>query len=236
MNESAESERILQEYRRRAQEVDADLYAPWNAAEDFMRAGRRRWAIRLLRRMGAFPEPGDAILEVGYGNLGWLAEFLGWGIPMESLHGIELDPERAERARGLLPAADLRVGDARELPWPSDSFRLCVASTVFTSVLDPEFRQAMAGEITRVLRPGGALLWYDFRLNNPRNPHVRGIRRQEIHRLFPSLEGPIRSVTLAPPLIRRLLPRGHGLATFLEGLPFLRTHLLAVLRKPPRTP
>ncbi|MCH9647219.1 MAG: class I SAM-dependent methyltransferase [Deltaproteobacteria bacterium] len=232
MAHQEERDRILQEYERRAREIDPTLYAPWNPAEEFMRAGRRRWALRLLRRQHCFPEPSDSILEIGYGNLGWLGEMLAWGILPENLHGIELDPKRAAQARRTLPTSDLQIGDARQLPWPSNSFALAIASTVWTSVLDSETRQAMASEVVRVLRPGGALLWYDFRVNNPRNPNVRGIGRQEIRELFHPLQGPIRSLTLAPPLARRLLPGAHWLATTLETIPLLRSHLLAVLRKP----
>ena len=90
----------------------------------------------------------------------------------------------------------------------------------------------IANEIVRVLAPGGALLWYDFAFDNPQNPHVRGISRSEITRRFPQLAGKIKSVTLAPPLARLIVPRSWTLATFLETIPFLRTHLLAVLIKP----
>ena len=82
--------------------------------------------------------------------------------------------------------------------------------------------------------PGGALLWYDFRVNNPRNPNVRGVGRKELRSLFPDLAGEVRSATLAPPIARLVAPRSNWLATTLEGFPFLRTHLLAVLVK--RTP
>ena len=73
------------------------------------------------------------------------------------------------------PSADLRVGDAAEMPWADDMFKLVVISTVMTSILDAEVRRAVADEVDRVLEPGGAVLWYDFRVDNPANPNVRGI-------------------------------------------------------------
>ncbi len=91
----------------------------------------------------------------------------------------------------------------------------------------------MAREITRVLTPGGALLWYDFAVNNPRNPNVRKVGREELRALFPELRGRIRSATLAPPLTRMVAPRSWVAATLLEALPPLHTHLLAVLVKKP---
>lgn len=228
---SRETERLLREHRRREAEVAPDRYASWQPAELFMRAERTRAAARMLRRAGAFPGPETPCLEVGYGQLGWLGELICWGVRESSLSGIEVDASRAERARLALPAADLRVGDACEMPWGDASFRLAVASTVFTSVLDPEVRRRLASEIVRVLSPGGVLVWYDFRFNNPRNRHVRGIGRRELRALFPQLLGRTRSVTLAPPLARLLAPSSHWLAATFEALPFFRTHLLAVLVK-----
>ncbi len=225
-----EKQRLLREYRRREAELPPDLYAPWQAAESFMRAERKRQAARMLRRAGVFPGPETPSLEVGYGRLGWLGDLISWGVRERSLAGIELDADRAACARAVLPAADLRVGDAGALPWPNGSFQLAVASTVFTSVLDDDLRRRMAAEIERCLSQGGALLWYDFRMN-PRNPQVRAIGRRQLRELFPGLRGAVRSVTLAPPIARRVVPWSHLLATLLERLPVLRGHLIAVLVK-----
>jgi ubiquinone/menaquinone biosynthesis C-methylase UbiE len=228
---SEEQQRIVAEYRRREREVDQDLYALWNPSASLNRAGRTRRAARLLRQCGVFPTRGDACLEIGFGQLGWLAELLSWGLAESDLHGIELDAKRAAMAREAFPTADLRVGDASQLPWPADSFRLVITSTTFSSILDPAVRRLVAAEIVRVLVPGGALLWYDLRMDNPRNPNVRGIGRREIAALFPALAGPVRSSTLAPPLARRVAPVSWLAASVLEALPFLRTHLIAVLIK-----
>ena len=228
---AAERQRVLAEYQRREREIDPDLYAAWQAAVLLMYSSRRRIACELLHHAGVFPAKGDRCLEVGHGVLGWLADLISWGVRETELHGIELDRNRSERTREILPMADLRVGDATALPWASNHFRLVVASTVFTSILEARVRRLIADEITRVLAPGGALLWYDFSVNNPSNPHVRAVTREEVRQLFPLLRGSIRSVTLAPPLARLVAPRSWVLATVLEAVPFLRTHLLAVLVK-----
>jgi len=228
---SKEKERLLREYERRDNEIAPEVYARWNPVELFMRSGRLRLAAHMLRWAGVFPQPGDSCLEVGYGRLGWLGDLVAWGLAEGDLHGIELDERRAAEARRAFPGADLRVGDASDMPWPSGTFRLVVASTVFTSILDDRVRGQVAAEIGRVLAPGGALLWYDFAWNNPKNPAVRKVTRQQLLSLFPDLEGNIRSVTLAPPIARVVVPWGRRLAATLETLPFLRTHLLAVLIK-----
>jgi SAM-dependent methyltransferase len=227
----AERERLLAEYGRRRAQGRPDLYAPWQPAVLFSRTSRTRAAARMLAEAGAFPKAGAACLEVGFGSLGWLAELLCWGVRQKDLHGIELDAVRVARAQEILPEADLRTGDATRLPWETDRFRLVIASTVFTSILDARVRRMVAADITRVLAPGGALLWYDFAVNNPRNPNVRRVGRKELQGLVPELRGSIRSVTLAPPLVRLVAPKSWLLATALEAFPFLRTHLLAVLLK-----
>jgi hypothetical protein len=229
-----ERQRLLDVHRRREREIASDRYAPWRPEEIFMRTGRRRVAAAMLRAAGAFPRRGDPCVEIGYGSLGWLGDLIGWGLREEDLHGIELDPERARLAREALPSARLEVGDATRLPWEDGRFRLAVVSTVFTSILDDAIRRRVAAEVSRVIAPDGALLWYDFGVNSPGNPDVRRVGRRELRALFPGLEGAVASVTLAPPLARALAPRSWWLATTLEAIPLLRTHLLAVLRKPAR--
>jgi SAM-dependent methyltransferase len=228
---AAEQRRILAEYRRREREVGDERYAPWNPAAIFLREGRTRAAALALTRAGRFPRAGDPCLEVGHGSLGWLAELLAWGLREEDLHGLELDPERASRARAAFPAADLRVGDAAAMPWPDARFALVIASTVFSSILDASVRTLVAREIERVLRPGGALLWYDLRMDNPKNENVRGLGSAAIRSLFPGLAGRSRTVTLAPPLARALAPRARLAASALEAIPMLRTHRLGVFVK-----
>lgn len=226
-----ERHRIQAEYQRRAREIKPDLYSPWQPAQIFFRTVRTVVAAGMLREALVFPRTGDTCLEVGCGTGGWLADLISWEMREPDLHGIDIDALRIKRAKEILPAADLRVGDAARLPWHNETFNLVISSTLFTSVLDLGVRRSIASEIVRVLASGGALLWYDFAFNNPRNPHVRGISRSEVRKLFPQLAGKIRSVTLAPPLARLIVPHSWTLASLLEAVPFLRTHLLAVLIK-----
>jgi ubiquinone/menaquinone biosynthesis C-methylase UbiE len=226
-----ERERVVAEFERREREIVDDLYAPWQPSAKFILVGRNRTAALMLHQAGVFPKSGDQCLEVGFGAVGWLAEMILWGVRESDLHGIDLSESRARKAHETLPLADLRVGDAVDLPWEDNSFHLVIASTLFTSILDSNVRRLVADEITRVLTPGGALLWYDFAFNNPNNAHVRKINRSELKSLFPKLTGRIRSVTLAPPLARLIAPRSWTLATVLEAIPLLRTHLIAVLIK-----
>jgi ubiquinone/menaquinone biosynthesis C-methylase UbiE len=227
-----ERERMLAENKRRGTTASSlQPNEPW-----FMvaRQDRERHAASLLARAGFGSLQGHPCLEVGFGQFGWLNNLINLGARESDLHGVELDPIRVEQARSVFPVADLREGDASALPWQDETFDLVVASTLFTSILSPEVRRMVALEITRVLANGGALLWYDFRFNNPRNPNVRKVTREELKELFPTLSGEIQSVTLAMPLLRLVAPRSWMLAQVLSAAPFLRTHLIALLRKPAR--
>lgn len=228
---AVERARIQAEYERRDKDLNKDLYAPWQPAPIFMHTGRKRVASMMLNRAGFVPFDGDQCLEIGFGSMGWLPDLITWGVRETDLHGIELNPDRVNQVKQILPQADLRAGDAGSLPWESNNFKLVVASTVFTSILNDTLRRMVAREIVRVLAPGGALLWYDFAFNNPKNSQVRGVGRRELRDLFPELQGEIRSVTLAPPLARFFAPRSWAIASLLEAVPFLRTHLLAVMVK-----
>src|SRR5262249_38083727 len=88
-------------------------------------------------------------------------------------------------------------------------------------------KREIAGEMLRIVKPKGAILWVDFRFNNPRNPNVRGIGAREIRDLFPDCEVKLSSTTLAPPIARRIVPVSWTLGLALESLPFLLTHYAA---------
>ena len=100
---------------------------------------------------------------------------------------------------------------------------------MFTSVLDEAVKANLAGEMLRVLRPGGMILWYDFWLN-PTNPQTEGIKPSEIRRLFPGCDFEFRRITLAPPLARRLVPVSWVVAFLLEKLRVFNSHYLVAIR------
>jgi ubiquinone/menaquinone biosynthesis C-methylase UbiE len=187
--------------------------------------------LKLLRRAGMLPLAGRRILDVGCGAGQWLADFETWGADRDALAGIDLLDDRVAAARARLGAdADLRAGDASSLPWPSGRFDVVLQSTVFTSILDPAMRAAVAGEMARVLAGGGVIVWYDFFVDNPRNRAVRGVRKRDIAALFPGFEMTLRRVTLAAPLARAIAPRSHLAAVLLEALGPFNTHYVGVLR------
>jgi SAM-dependent methyltransferase len=231
---NAEAARIRAEYRRRGHQKPAILYTFREPSTLFFRQGLSRACLKVLECEGIFPLWSCRIADIGCGSGTWLLEFLQWGADAKNLSGMDLDAERIAKARNKIPGADWRTGDARNLPWPDDSFDLVTQFTLFTSILNEPFRKSVAAEMLRVLKPGGRVLWYDFRFNNPGNDNVRGIGAREIRSLFPGCMVKLRSETLAPPIARCMVPISWILSLCLEQIPFLRTHYLATIRKPAR--
>jgi SAM-dependent methyltransferase len=225
--------RIRSEYARRRREVSDE---DWRVRL-FFRQGRERALLSALWREGALPLADRRVLDVGCGSGQTLVDFETWGAKRGHLAGIELDPERARAARERLsaaddgPSAELREGDAAELPWPDGTFDVVFQATTLSSILDVALRRRVASEMARVLAPGGSIVSYDMRVNNPRNPNVRGLGRRELMRLFEGFALRARPITLLAPLSRRLVPVSWRVAAALERARVLNTHLLAVLRR-----
>jgi ubiquinone/menaquinone biosynthesis C-methylase UbiE len=172
------------------------------------------------------------ILDVGCGSGGDLVRLLGHDADPTRLHGIDLREDVIAIAQRRLPSVDLLVGNAAALPHPDQSMDLVLQSTVFSSILDASLRTQIAAEMTRVVRPTGCIVSYDF-WTNPLNRDTRGLSRRELRTLFPSHRVEVRSVTLAPPIARLVAPRSYHLAAALQAVPGLRTHVLAFITAPP---
>ena len=223
-----ELDRIRGEYERRSREVGAEHWR----VRLFVRQLRERVLLDELGRAAMLPLAGRRVLDVGCGDGQWLADFQTWGARQQDLAGIELGAERAARARERLPAADVREGNAAELPWEDGRFDVVMQATLLSSLVEPELRRAVAADIARVTAPGGVVVSYDMRVENPRNEHLRAVTRRELAELFPGFEVRARRVTLLLPLSRRLAVRSFRAASALEGTRLLNTHLLAVMRRP----
>ena len=117
--------------------------------------------------------------------------------------------------------------------WPDASFDILTQITVLATITSATARLEIVSEMLRVVRPGGLILSYDMRVNNPANSKVRALPAAEIRGLFPGFAIELRSLTLAPPIARRIVPLSWVLAMALEKVPYLRTHCLTLIRKTP---
>jgi ubiquinone/menaquinone biosynthesis C-methylase UbiE len=116
------------------------------------------------------------------------------------------------------------------LPFADSSFDILLSFTLFSSIRVPAMKASLAAEMLRVLRTGGFVLWYDFRVNNPRNPDVSGITKREVEVLFRGRRVELERITLAPPLAR-LVAWSSPLLNALSSARFLRTHYFGLVAK-----
>jgi SAM-dependent methyltransferase len=231
--ESDEAAAVRARYARRHD--DNRRYSPIDPAALLSTQERQRAIAALFLSLGWSDLEGLRLLEVGCGTGCNLLEFIRFGFRPDHLQGIELLTASVDRARTELPVSvRITLGDATgeaASAVPELSQDIVYQSTVFSSLLDDEFQQRLADRMWQWLRPGGGVLWYDFTMNNPRNPDVRGVPVRRIRQLFPHGNMRVRRLTLAPPLARAATKLHPTFYTALNACVWLRTHVLVWVQK-----
>lgn len=226
---AAEEARIRSAYAKRCSGFHYSWFHPGHL---FLLQGLERRVLALLHAQGWRSLTDKQILEIGCGEGYWLRECIKWGADPENITGIDLLPDRIAKAKKLCPqGVTIRCDNAAKLALDSASFDLVFQFTVFTSIFDFTMKKRIAQEMLRVSRKDGLIIWYDFYMNNPRNPDVRGIRKHEITQLFPNCRIELHRVTLAPPVTRFLAPFSWAACYALEGSRLFNTHYLGVIRR-----
>ena len=197
---------------------------------------RERYLRGLLRGLGYRTLDGLKAFEAGCSTGYNLRLMVQWGARPEDQAGIDIDPAAVDYCRSRSPGMRIHCGSAELIPEPGEAFDISLAFTLFSSVRDEDVAHAIARELFRITRPGGLVLVYDMRRDNPRNPAVRGIVPDDIRRWFPHCPMRSRAITLAPPIARHVGRWAPALYGPLAALPPLRTHAFHVLRRPALPP
>ncbi len=146
-------DRIIGDQRRHWEETFAanpEMYGP-----DPSEPGRHASARFVAERL-------SAVLELGSGQGRDTLELLRRGL---EVHAIDFAPDALAGIAALAGtelSSRLRttVHDVRlALPFPERSFDACYSHMLFTMALTTEELEALAGEVRRVLRPGGLCIY-----------------------------------------------------------------------------
>ena len=200
-----------------------------------IRSERDRTLDLLFRQEQLLPLTDKRILDIGCGRGDDLADFCRGGASPGNCVGVDVLPDRIESARVAYPEIEFVIADGRRLPFEGESFDLVFAYIVFSSILDPRVAFDLAAEMRRLVAPGGAVVWWDNRFPTPWNHDVRGYDLRALTSLFPGWLMRARSVTLLPPLARRLGRTARWGYGPLCGIPLLRARYLCVIRRPMET-
>ncbi|MFQ5923302.1 MAG: class I SAM-dependent methyltransferase [Anaerolineales bacterium] len=139
-------------YRRSARLYDR-LFEPMNR-------GLRVLGLRMFP-----PDRAMVILDVGCGTGAHLKMYQRYGC---SLHGIDTSPSMLEVAKDRLSNdADLRLADASQMPYDDRAFDF-VFCMLALHEMDDTVRGSVIGEIKRVLKRDGRILFIDFHVGKPR--------------------------------------------------------------------
>lgn len=129
---------------------------PWD--EDYQRRGRL-WGGSALS-LPRLPQS-SRILELGCGNGKTAASLVMAGC---SLTAIDISPHAVFLCRNTCPDPDrvrIVVADCRQTPFRDESFEFIMAFHIAGHLTLPDRRQ-LAGEVVRLLAPGGTLSFCDF--------------------------------------------------------------------------
>jgi len=199
----------------------------------FRMQAQERMFLAALQRRGIEGLRGRKILDIGSGSGYWMRRCAEWGAEVEDIHGVELLGDRVALARRRChPQMQIACGNAVNLAFRNQTFDVVVMFLVLSMMRDRTERMRVADEAARVLKPGGVVMWYDFRYRPWREPDMIGMPRGEIERCFPGFDLELKSGSALPPLTRRLAPYAWSMCMWLDNLKVLNTHYVGTLKKP----
>ncbi|MFL2983054.1 MAG: class I SAM-dependent methyltransferase [Candidatus Neomarinimicrobiota bacterium] len=170
------------------------------------------------------------ILDIGCAGGNLFPIFNNLGVKEKNINGIDIRLNRIDDAKMIYPKSRLKVMDARQLEFFDDTFDVIITFTLFSSILKNDFRKQIASEISRVLKPTGIILYYDFRYNNPFNKNVLRMKESDINILFPHMEKTLELITVFPPLIRNISYLSKTMYPLLSRFQFMKTHYIGLFR------
>jgi len=121
--------------------------------------------LRVLGFRMFIPPRGATILDVGCGTGIHLEMYQRYGC---KLYGIDTSHSMLERAKARLgESVVLRLADATQMPYEAGFFDLVICMLALHE-MDERVRSGVIGEIKRVIKHDGRMLFIDFHAGSPR--------------------------------------------------------------------
>lgn len=226
--EPTETSRIEQVYGQYCSSSYRSRWTGQNSGNQAILDERNITEIELLAGHRRLPTSETKMLDFGCGSgagLEWLCRLGG---KRANAYGVDIRAEAVAAAQARYDEMNFLCAGGAALPFSDCFFDLIQAHVVLSSILEEGMRVRVCGELDRILRPGGAILLYDIRVNNPYNSNVRALRRREIRNLFPDYQFDFRSLTVIPQLARKLGCWCPRLYPWLRRFRVLHTHNLSL--------
>jgi ubiquinone/menaquinone biosynthesis C-methylase UbiE len=165
----------------------------------WLRFGSRVVKLKLAERLvGAIPWSGDEqALDVGCGH-GLMTVYAAKRLKTGTVTGVDVwrqfdqahnRPEKVldnAKIEGVGRLVKVQDGDARELPFPDESFDVVLSSWAIHNIAVGAGREKAIREMFRVLRPGGWLGVLDSEIANELEATVKKLGMAQIQRSGPS--------------------------------------------------
>ncbi len=227
----SERERIERVYQARREKGWGKRYSWFQGGTLQSLQERERVLLSMLNKtVGSLKD--KRILDVGCGEGGTLLPFVLYGADPKKCFGIDILENHIEAARQRFPNITFECCSGDNILFEKGTFDLVTMFTCLSSVLDNKIRFAICQEAVVMLRPGGWVLIYDFRVNNPFNADVKAVTLKELKQYFPCCKYYTKTLTLLPQLGRAIGTSSMSLCSLLAKLPFLRTHRMTMFQKP----
>lgn len=214
-----EIERIKAQYALYDKQLlNQTVWAPFSAVEMSYRCQQQSTFAFLMRQIGRADLAGLRILDVGCGTGRILRTYLDMGCKPKNLYGVDINEDWLAEGRRISPQLNLLCIDGTKLDFSNATFDLVTQYVVFSSIALQELRQQVAGEMWRVLKPGGYVFWWDMpHLSAAAGGHAEPLDYRMLFPDAPRREIPVgpspkpsetlrgfRGVRLLAPLINRL--------------------------------
>ena len=228
------SNQIDEAYARR-DEIKGNRYGRWQPDVINQNAIRGAVVRRFLHHAFGPDLQAQSVLDAGCGDGRLLRSLLECGVEPGRMLGVDMLSDRIELARRISPPTmRFEVGNAIEVQ-PERTFGLVTAFTVLSSITQAGQRAEVLEGLWNRVDPGGWLLVFDFRFDNPRNPDVTGVRPRWIVDQLDAEDRFLKTMFTPPPIARRLAPLSPMLDRCFGQIVFpLRSHYLLGLKRAER--